>query len=356
MTVTHFLRRNNGHAHSIDRVFAPVRAAFPPEWKCRQAVCRYPSQGLIKRLYNLAEANFRQGDVNHLTGDIHYLGFFLRKARTVLTVHDCGAMLRLRGWRRLLFRWLWLALPVRRSAVVTVVSEQTKEELVKYTRCAAGKIRVVPNPVGPEFTPVCKTFNTVKPVILQVGTAVNKNVRRVATAVAGLSCEFHIVGPLSDRDRRFIEELAIEYRSSERLTNEEIVRAYQDADIVVFASVYEGFGMPIVEAQAIGRAVITSGIPPMCDVAGEGACLVNPLDPASIRTAVLQIVNDRQYREALIQAGYENAKRYSAAVVAREYLGIYQELLRCTGNRCDGASITDTRLGRTAQSFQDPVG
>ena len=60
----------------------------------------------------------------------------------------------------------------------------------------------------------------------------------------------------------------------------------------MFASTYEGFGLPILEAQAIGRPVITSQQPPMCDVAGKGAVLVDPFDPSAIRHGLERIVQD----------------------------------------------------------------
>jgi glycosyltransferase involved in cell wall biosynthesis len=328
MLVTHYQRRSGRYAHSIERVFAPVRASFPPEWKCHLAVCRYPSSGFFRRLWNTVESIFYQGDVNHITGDINYLSCFLSRARTVLTIHDCGAMLRLRRWRRLLFRWFWLVLPVRRCAVVTVISKQTKEELLSYTGCADDKVRIVPNPVGSEFVPSPKLFDTANPVILQVGTAANKNLCRVAKALCGLVCRFHIVGPLRGQDRSLLEQLRIEYRSSERLTDEQMVRAYADADIIVFASTYEGFGMPIVEAQAVGRVVVASAIPPMCDVAGGAACLADPFNVMSIRSAILKVIHDGDYRESLISSGYENVKRFRPSAIAQKYIEIYEELSR----------------------------
>jgi len=105
-----------------------------------------------------------------------------------------------------------------------------------------------------------------------------------------------------------------------------MLRAYQECDLVVFASTYEGFGLPIIEAQATGKPVVTSALAPMCDVAGGGAALVDPYEPASIREGIQKIISDPVYRDSLIQEGLHNAARYRAELVAAHYAAIYREM------------------------------
>ncbi|MCB0583153.1 MAG: glycosyltransferase, partial [Phaeodactylibacter sp.] len=93
-------------------------------------------------------------------------------------------------------------------------------------------------------------------------------------------------------------------------------------------SEYEGFGMPILEAQATGRPVITSNICSMPEVAGRGAALVNPYDPAAKRAAIEQIIRNAGYREELIQEGRENVKRFNLEKIAGQYLELYREIAR----------------------------
>src|SRR5262245_34995494 len=124
MIVTHFQRRPFARGNfSIERVFSTVRLALPAEVQCRVAICRHHGSRPLKVVYNMVEAMFRQSGINHITGDASYLAVLLFKRHTLLTIHDCLGMLRLQGWRRRLYRWLWLSLPVRRSAMVTVISE-----------------------------------------------------------------------------------------------------------------------------------------------------------------------------------------------------------------------------------------
>ena len=93
-----------------------------------------------------------------------------------------------------------------------------------------------------------------------------------------------------------------------------------------FPSIYEGFGMPIIEGQTIGRVVITSDISPMKDVAGNGALLVNPFSVESIREAYLQIINDKDLRSRIIEKGKENAQKYAVEKIAKQYVKIYKTI------------------------------
>ena len=95
---------------------------------------------------------------------------------------------------------------------------------------------------------------------------------------------------------------------------------------MIFASTYEGFGLPIIEANAVGRPVVTSKLSPMTEVAGDAASLVNPYDSSNIRAGVMRIINDPFYRESLVKAGFENALRFSAESVAESYAKVYRKL------------------------------
>ena len=326
MKVTYYHRRPFDGNFSIERVFRDVRAHLPETVESEVATARYQSRGLWRRIYNAVEAVFRQGDVNHITGDVHYLTYFLRKRKTLLTIHDCVTLERLKGFRKKVFFFLWYWLPARRSALVSVISESTKRELLCYLKIPPDKIRVVHDPVPADFRPHPAEFHSTKPVILQIGTSPNKNLLRVAEALHGIPCHLRIVGDLSPEQIHTLQKCLIEYSSGASLSDEEIVEEYQHCDIVVFVSTYEGFGLPILEANATGRPVVTGNILSMPEVAGEAACLVDPFDTEAIRQGILRVIEDRGYREELVRHGFRNVERFRPEAIAAQYVKLYEEL------------------------------
>ncbi len=327
MHVTFYQRKPQEANYSIERLFDDVRKSFSSEVQCKVAISRFPSRGFFKRLYNIIEAVFRQGDVNHITGDVHFLTYLLRKKKTILTIHDLVSVERLKGFRRALFLFLWYRLPMRRVSIVTVITESTKKELLNYIKYEPQKIKVVYDCISDDFKPVPKDFNGNKPVILQIGTGENKNLTRVAEAIRDIPCHFRIVGKLDHNQVSHLKEANIEYSFVYNISDKEILKEYQACDMLVFVSTYEGFGLPILEAQATGRPVVTSNIMSMPEVAGNGACLVNPYDVTAIRQGLLKIINDSFYRKELIWNGFENVKRFRSKKIAAQYMKLYKQII-----------------------------
>lgn len=332
MQVTFFQRKPRPRANnfSIERMFAGVRRELAAHIEARVCVAPAYSNGVLRRVWIAWHARRNQGQINHVTGDTNFTALALQGKRTVLTNLDCGYIVWKRGLRRWLLALFWLKLPVRHVAAVTTISEQVKQEIIRFTGCAPEKIHVIPVAVDPDFEPATRPFDAVKPRILHVGTAPNKNLPRLIEAVVGLPCTLVIIGPIDDAIRGRLYASRIEFENYVDLPAAELVRQYQHCDLVVFASLYEGFGMPIVEAQAVGRPVITSNRPPMCQIAGKGACVVDPTDSASIRSAIDRVVADASYRSALVDHGFENVKRYQPDAIARQYLAVYEHLLQQT--------------------------
>ena len=133
------------------------------------------------------------------------------------------------------------------------------------------KIRVVPNCVRAEFAPSPRPFDAHAPVFLQVGTGWNKNLERVVEALRGIDCTLAVVGPLSEAQRAQVEAAGVRFISHGRVSDEELVAVYKACDAVIFVSLFEGFGLPIVEAQATGRAGVTTDPSAKPEAAGEAA-------------------------------------------------------------------------------------
>jgi len=328
LRVTYYQRRpRQAGNYSLEFIFADVRRRLADEIEPRVRVARHESAGLLPRLAICLEAMSGQGDVNHVTGDTSFMGLLLDGRRTVQTVLDCDFLARTSGLRRAILRWLWLALPLRNCAAVTAISEATKREILRHLPgYPASKIVVIPVAISDRFRRHDKPFDRRRPRILQLGTAPNKNVPRLIEALRGLDCHLELVGAPSAELAGLLRSSGISHDYRSNLSEEEVVRAYQDADVVSLVSTSEGFGMPILEAQAVGRPVVTSNVLSMPEVAGAGACLVDPLDPTAIRAGLRRIIEDQAYREELVRLGFENARRFDPEAIARAYLDLYRQV------------------------------
>ena len=335
MKVIHHERKQLASHFSIERLFAEIRKHMPADCEAVSCPAPEPSAGILPRLRNALHAARQRGDVHHVVGDSHYLAFGLPPDNTVLTIHDCAALARLSGWKRAVLKYFWFTGPMRRAAVVTTISQATKDELRKWVGPLADNVVVVPDCVGDEFIYDPKPFNEECPAVLQVGTKWNKNVERVMEAVRGTGCRLEIAGELSEKQRvshgstrmeeDFSESLGLQELG--RLTDAELVEAYRRCDVVVFASLYEGFGLPILEAQATGRPVITSDFGAMKEAAGDGALFVDPHSVESIRAGVMRVMREPRLREDLVRKGLANVERFRAAAVAERYAEVYRRLV-----------------------------
>jgi len=328
-----FFRKKRLSANfSIERSFAATQDAFEqidfpkPSWH----TLNHFSQGVLPRVLSVWEAWRNRGDVNHVTGDINFLVLGLPARNTILTVLDCGFLHRDNPVSRAIIKWFWLDLPVRHVHYITAISESTKQEVIKYTNCNPDKIRVIPVVITSDFYPVPQPFNAVHPRILHIGTAFNKNLNRHIEALAGIPCTLHIIGKIGPEIVELLEHHQIRYENGFELTAEQVFEAYKKCDLLLFASLIEGFGMPILEAQTIGRPVVTSNTTSMPEVAGDGACLVDPYEVQSIKAGILKVINVANYRDNLVDAGHKNVKRYQALQVAEQYADLYREVLRNT--------------------------
>ena len=326
--IVHFHRKPHPFHYSIEALFEAIRAHFPEGVKVEVATCPHLSQGLWPRLKNLWFAKQSRGDINHITGDVHYLAMGLPRRHTILTIHDLGFLRQSNPVLRKILFWFWLKWPVARVQYVTTISEATKRDILQHLPgCPPEKIRVIPNPVLPFFKSIPKPFPDDNPTILLVGTKANKNIPRILEALEDIPCRIQIIGEKKPDIIDLFHTYKRPHTWREHLNEAELLQAYASSDLLLFASTLEGFGMPILEAQMVGRPVITSHISSMPEVAGEGACLVDPYDIASIREGVLRVIRDADYREELVKLGRENVKRFEARAVAEQYAELYATII-----------------------------
>ncbi len=234
----------------------------------------------------------------------------------VVTVHDL-AVLRHPGtfnqWTR---RYSRLAVPrvVRAARRVIAVSEFTRGELVELLRVPDERIRVIPNAVGEPFSPDGPAADG--DYVLAVGTLEpRKNLAAAQQAARQLGIELRVVGAPGWGGVAADGWLG-------RVSDERLAELYRGARCLVYPSLYEGFGIPVLEAMACGTPVVTGAGGATEEVAGGAAVLVDPRDPAAIAEGIEQAA---LRRAELVPRGLERARGFTWERVAAETRQVYEE-------------------------------
>lgn len=311
--------------YSIEKVFKPLQPIFDKHFVVDDCYVPYYKVSLWSIISNMWFAFCHRKDINHITGVMHYCALLLPKKNTIITIHDInlpGA-----GLKRKILMWLFVQLPVKRAKYITCITEATKRELLDECPKASDKVLVIYNPISPELKYSKKEFDAENPRILHIGTRANKNLERVIEALNGVKCCLVIVGQLSNIQKSLLKANHINYINKFRLTDQEILSEYVSCDIVSFPSLYEGFGMPIIEGQAIGRPVLTSHLAPMTEISGDAVLYVDPKSVNSIRQGFLEIIRNESLRKDIVANGLNNVKRFDADVIAEKYMALYNIIL-----------------------------
>jgi glycosyltransferase involved in cell wall biosynthesis len=284
-------------------------------------------------------------DVFH--GLSHVLPFGIDKTGipSVVTIHDL-IFLRYPEYYKKLDRKMYLSIcrgSCRRATKIIAISHQTKADLIRFFGIDPGKIEVIYQTCDSRFfdkqsdaakSAVRNKFNLPDKFILCVGTIEKrKNQLAILKAVAKEKIDTPVV--ILGKPTEYLIDLNQFIRESgiskqviflHNTSFEELQTIYQTAEVMIYPSFFEGFGLPVLEAQASGCPVITSNVSSLPEAGGEGALYINPSDISEIGLTLRKILSDDAIRKEMIQRGTINTSLFSDKLVAERLMELYREL------------------------------
>ncbi|WP_055098317.1 glycosyltransferase [Gabonia massiliensis] len=310
-----FIRKKRPEANSIEEIFHSLIKYLGHE--VRWIELPYDGASISAIAKNIWFARKHRGDINHITGEVHYIALGTGR-RTLITVHDVQSIIKGGRIERTIKKWLWFNLPLCIARKISVISSFTKNELIELCPFTEKKISVVNNPINDLQIISAATFHktaSAKKTILHVGTKTNKNLEGVLKAITNLSVRLIIIGPMTLNQEQLADSLNVKYENYYNLPYFKVLELYKQADIITFPSFYEGFGMPIIEANLIGIPILTSDIE-----------VVNPYSIDNIRNGIIELLENNELRRNLITLGKKNIRRFSPQNIAEQYKSLYNQL------------------------------
>ena len=323
ITISFFTRKPIKNYHfSIENFYKELLNFKEKKIEIIQKELPFESKGILKRVYLIIWSFFNQENINHISGDINFINFFLNKKKNILTILDLYSLKRLRGLKRFIYKLIWLEIPIRRSSKIITISENIKKELCKNFILKKNIIEVIPCSISKIFKINKKKLNLKNPHILFIGTAENKNLIRAIKVLKNLNVKITIIGKLKEEHLKLLSKNKIRYQNFINQSQKQIYSHYVKSDILFYPSIYEGFGIPILEAQAVGRLVITSTF--LKETAGKGAIYVNPLNVNDMRNKIVLLIRSRKKIKFIINEGFKNLKKYKLHNIRKKYIKVYK--------------------------------
>ena len=288
-------------------------------------------------------------DVAHFTNGMIPIG---SPVSTVVTVHDMSLRLypQCHPFRRLVLNRPLMHVAIRDASAIVTVSQSARRDLLRLHGVAADRVSVVHEAASPAFRPITDRglldaakarYSLPDRFILYVGTIEpRKNLNRLMAAFArarkaGIPHQLVCVGPYGWSSRDLSGEIdRLGIRDAVRFTGyvpfEDLPAIYNLGDFFVFPSLYEGFGLPVVEAMACGLPVLTSNTSSLGEIAGDAAETIDPTDTDAILDAICRLANDAELRHDRAARGLARARTFSWTQTAREMLAVYHRLAGVT--------------------------
>lgn len=314
-----------------------VEEKTPGSLKDRLFGSYWRQKGIIKDLKR------DQIEIFHgLSGEIP-IGLQKNNIKSVVTIHDL-IFLRYPEFYTRPDRYIYkkkFQHAVRAADVVIAVSDQTRKDIVKFLEVEESKINVIYQGCQKEYKQLYSPeaiqqmlhkFELPKNYILNVGTVESrKNILSAVKAIKDIDTHLVIVGSITSYGKKvqeYIHSQQIEHKVTflEGLSTYELALLYQGAQIFVYPSLFEGFGIPIIEAHFSKTPVITTNYGCFPEAGGPDSIYVDPNSVNEISKAIADLLDDANKRTSIAERGYQYAQKFNDDIIASEIISVYKNL------------------------------
>ena len=306
---------------------------YAPQW----AIELVDKTGLGRTFMRVPECDIYHG----LSGELPFACH--RKYKTVVTMHD-AIFVRYPELYSPTYRWLFtqkVRYACRVADLIIAISEQTKRDLIEFFHADESKIRVVyqgcnnrfREPISEEqIAEVKQRYALPDEYLLDVGAIEpRKNLKTLIRAMheAGIAMPLVAIGGRSkyaEECAQLAQALGVRLLLNHDIPFTDFPAIYKGARVLCYPSIFEGFGIPILEAMCVGTPVLTSTGSCFAETGGDAALYADPNDAKAIGQQLQRILTEEELRETMVKKGYEQAAKFEDKKVAQNIIAIYEEL------------------------------
>ncbi len=293
----------------------------------------YSSLGQVYSIYKIIQGKY---NIYHPTLYRTYgLKFLPKNKKLVVTIHDLNYSKISNLYPTVPIEYLTQKEITLRADHIIAISENTKKDLIEQWNIPDNKITTIYHGISKKLDNLSENRIHLRRYVLFVGyRALYKNFENCLIAFSRLASKYSdldliCTGSLFNKEEKIrIAKLGLNNRVfAIKATEQEMARLYRDAELFVYPSFYEGFGMPILEAMLYGCPVVLSNTSCFPEIAGDAGAYFNPYEVEDMQECMMKVLDNLHYRQELVRKGIDRVKLFSWERCAKQHWDLYESLL-----------------------------